>query len=107
MEGYVLGDEADGTADCSGLYQLSDGILYPCQLATDLPYQKVEFVASDGVTLRGWYFPSGRGAAVILGSGWKMLCVSRPLSGLLTGRRTGDYPTRLLEFFDRYLIPAT
>ncbi len=64
MEGYVLGDEADGTADCSGLYQLSDGILYPCQLATDLPYQKVEFVASDGVTLRGWYFPSGSGAQV-------------------------------------------
>lgn len=50
MEGCILGDEADGAADCSGLYQLSDGILYLC--ATDLPYQKVEFVASDGVTER-------------------------------------------------------
>lgn len=40
------------------------------ELATTLPYEKVEFETSDGLMLRGWYFPSQNGAAVILGQGY-------------------------------------
>lgn len=36
---------------------------------TGLSCQDVSFAASDGLVLRGWYLPSGNGAAIIVGHG--------------------------------------
>jgi alpha-beta hydrolase superfamily lysophospholipase len=35
-----------------------------------LAYRDVAFPAADGLTLRGWYFPSGNGAAILVGHGY-------------------------------------
>lgn len=39
-------------------------------LETPHEHEPVVFTTSDGLTIRGWYFPSQNGAAIILGSGY-------------------------------------
>jgi alpha-beta hydrolase superfamily lysophospholipase len=61
------------------VYALSVGVaatnVPPTSLGTDTPadlgleYREVEFAATDGVTLSGWYIPSRNGAAVVLAHG--------------------------------------